>query len=265
MKFYYSLFIFLLIAFAPFETHARIDIVPQKIVVDPRERSSEFTILNLFDQKGDFRIELINYRQNEKGVYEELKGPLDPIFDPKTAVRFSPRQFSIEAGGRQKVRLSIRKPADLPEGEYRFHIKALRFANTEEPASDRTKVAVHTNMGVVIPVMVRHGNVSSTIKITDHVLMPPEQSSSKMPEMHVTVARQGTASAVGRLEILWTPDGGDEKIVGLISNANIFTEINQRFFKVPLNEMPQGAGKIKIRYSDEVDKGKVLDEILLQR
>ena len=120
-------------------------------------------------------------------------------------------------------------------------------------------------MGVVIPVMIRHGNVLSKIKITDHVLMPPEQSSSKMPEMHVTVAREGNASAVGRLEILWIPDGGEEKIVGLISNANIFTEINQRFFKVPLNEMPQGPGKVKIRYSDEVDKGKVLDEILLQR
>ena len=72
---------------------ARIDITPQKIVIDSRQRGGEFTILNLFDVENTFRIDLLNLHQDENGVYTTLEGPLNPAFDPSKIVRFSPRQF----------------------------------------------------------------------------------------------------------------------------------------------------------------------------
>ena len=250
----------------PTIAEARIDIVPQKVIIDSRERSGEFTVLNLFNQKGNFRIELLNYSQNENGVYKKLKVPLDPAFDPKTNIRFSPRQFNLDAGSKQKVRLSVKRPAALPDGEYRFHVKATRFADSDhQENSDEPSIKVNMNMGIVIPVVIRHGKVISDAKMKDVILVGPEQTQKQRPELHLNLLREGNASAIGRLEVFWQKDGKKETQIGLISNANVFTEISQRKFKIPLKEMPVGKGKVIVRYSDEIKKGTVIDEVVLQR
>jgi len=265
-KFYILTLLLLTITFIT-TAEARLDVVPQKVIIQPRERGGEFTILNLFNQSGSFRIELLNYLQDENGVYSTLLSPLNPDFDPSKVVRFTPRQFSLEAGGRQKVRMSLRKPADLPEGEYRFHIKATRFADNrgiEEAPPSNAGVSVQLNVGVAIPVIVRHGNVASDAQIENAELVSPEKTTQNRPELHLDILREGNASAIGKINVFWQPENAKQRQIGLVSNANIFTEINRRSFKVPLSEMPIGKGQILIRYSDEIEKGKVIDEKSLQ-
>lgn len=244
---------------------ARIDIMPQKIVIESRQRGGEFTILNLFNTKNTFRISLVNYRQDEHGVYTTLDTPLNPVFDPKKIVRFSPRQFSIAKGGRQKVRISVRKPADLPEGEYRFHIQALSFIEDDEPRLSGNNVSLTMNMGVTIPVVVRHGNVSATAKLGTPIIMNASQTNSRKPELHMPITRGGNASAIGKLEVLWQPSGGAVRRIGRISNLNIFSEVTTRYIKLPLYEKPSGSGQLIIRYTEAGKKGKVFDEITVQR
>lgn len=250
-----------------FPAHATIDITPQKIVIDARERGGEFTVLNLFDKNGTFRIELLNYEQEENGSYKKLKSPLNPNFNPEEIVRFSPRQFTLKPGQRQKVRLSLRKPADLPEGEYRFHAKALRFATEEEKreGAKNNSVSLLMNTAIVIPVVVKHGNTQVQTKLDNATLIDPSQSPKERPELHIDVLRDGTASAIGKLDVYWQPTAGKTKKVGTIVNANVFTEINKRTFKIPLSETLIGQGTVTVRYTDEVNKGKILDEITIKR
>ncbi len=264
-KIFFSLIILALCFIVPSISQARIDITPQKIVIEPRGRSGEFTILNLHDIKGTFRIELIHFEQDENGVYKELAEPLSPDFDPQKIVRFSPRQFSLEPGGRQKVRMSLRKPADLPEGEYRFHAKAIRLVQDDERKNTDGTVSVVANIGVAIPVVIRHGQVISKAKISSPQFVPASQKENKQPELQLDILREGNASAIGRLEVFWQAQGEKNKKIGLVSNANVFTEINTRHFKIPLGEMPTGNGNILIRYSDEVNKGKIIDEVTIKR
>ena len=246
--------------------NARIDIVPQKIVIGSRERGGEIAILNLFNKRGTFRIEMVSFRQNENGIYEELDSPLDPQFDPSKIVRLSPRQFSLAPGGRQTVRLSIRKPADLPEGEYRFHVKAIRLAQDDERRQARqNNVSVIANIGVTIPVIVRHGNTDVSAKLSNPVLVEATRAESKKPELHFQINREGNASSIGLLEVLWQPQGAEARRIGRITNANVFTDITTRNMKVPLTEMPLGQGQLLIRYADSIQKGKIFDEITLQR
>lgn len=246
---------------------ARIDIVPQKIIIQSRERGGEFTILNLLDAKGTFRIEMINFSQNENGIYTELNTPLDPQFDPGKVVRLSPRQFSLNPEGRQKVRMSLRKPADLPDGEYRFHVKAIRLAQDDERTSPNgeERINVVANIGVTIPVIVRHGKINVSAKLKDAQIIPPAQTEKNRPELHLRAEREGNASSIGVLEVFWQPQGAKSRRIGQITNANIFTEINGRNFRIPLTELPVGNGQITVRYADAVNKGKIFDEITIQR
>lgn len=251
----------------PHMAHANIDIIPQKIIMEGRDRSGEFTILNLSNTKGTFRIELINYSQNEKGIYTELKAPLSTAFDPSKIVRFTPRQFTLEANGRQKVRLSLRKPGDLAEGEYRFHVKALRFATDKDikESSKDNSVKMLMNTAVVIPVVVRHGQTEGSAKLENATLIEPSKTERNRPELRVDVLRDGNQSAVGKLEVFWSPSTSAPRKIGTIKNANVFTEINKRQFTIPLSEYPQGAGSVIVRYRDGIDEGKILDEITLPR
>ena len=253
----------------PAFAHARIDVIPRKIVMDARGHGAEITILNLFNEPGTFRVDLVSMRQNEDGSYTSLEAPLDENFDPEKIVRFSPRQFTLPADGRQKIRLSLRKPADLPDGEYRFHVKALRFANqsNEEPEQGM-RISMSMNVGVSIPVVVRHGELERSVARIECPRIIPVGESGK-PELAATVKRIGDTSTIGSLEVLWEPAGYDEaERIGYIDNMNIFTDITQRYATLPLKYIPQGAGAIRLKYIDNGNdrtKGTVFDEVLIER
>lgn len=259
---YFILIFICSILYAGSPAQARIDIVPQKIVFDSRDRNAELTVLNLLDLRGLFRIELVSFRQDENGIYQELEQPLDLNFNPKEIVRISPRQFSIEPGGHQKVRLSLRKPSDLPGGEYRFHVKAIRLAQEDERrAGDLDGVSVVANIGVTIPAIVRHGEVFSDAKLEDVQVISARDTKSGKPEMKLRIERSGNASTIGALEVFWRAVAGQKEQIGRIKNMNIFTDIDRRNVIIPLTKMPEGAGVIQVRYLDGIKKGHVFDEI----
>jgi len=175
-------------------------------------------------------------------------------------VRISPRQFKIEAGGRQKVRVSLRKPPNLPKGEYRFHIKATRLLQQEELKNeDVNSVNIMANIGVTIPAVIRHGEVSGNATLKNIKIVPPSNTKNNKPELQLNIHRTGDSSTLGAIEVFWEQNGQSEQI-GRIKNMNIFTDINVRHVAVPLSKIPAGKGKIHVRYIDDVKKGHVFDE-----
>lgn len=242
--------------------YARIDILPRKIVMEQRDRSAELTILNLYDEPSLYRLSVLHYRQNSDGTYTILEMPLSDAFDPATGVRISPKQFTVAASGRQKIRVSLRKPKNLPEGEYRFHLLASRYP-LEKAADDRdgskgSSVAVKVNLAVAIPVVIRHGRLDVAAEIGETIVIPAENTDNGRPKMYVTVNRSGSSSSIGDLKILSSNAAGVEKQIGYISNMNIFAELGTRTVKVPLAEDPTGRNVVRIVYSD--DDGNIFDE-----
>jgi len=245
---------------------ARVDILPRRVIFESRDRTGDLTLLNIFDKPSTIRISLLNYRQDENGIYTELDEPLNPKFNPEDVLRLSPRQFTLPPNGRQIVRFGLRKPADLPEGEYRFHIMALRMANYGPPApvgNDGPSVQTTTNIGAAIPIIIRHGNLSATAKLSDPQFIPENQSSETggKPTIKVTVNRDGNASVLGTLRAYWHPTSGTPSELGFAGNVNVFTEITKRHAVIPLSFVPQGPGTIKIIYTDDENDNAVLSEI----
>jgi len=259
-------FAFVILGFFTPIAQARIDIVPQKLVIGNRERNADMTVLNLQDIAGTFRIELVNFTQDENGVYQEIKTPLNANFDPAEFVRFSPRQFTLEAGDRQKIRISLRRPSDLPEGEYRFHIKATRLVENDERRLDNTdSVSVISNIGVTIPVVIRHGDTNATAKISNISLRRAPDTKTERPELDLTIDRMGTESTLGMIEVLLKEENSSkEKRIGYIKNINVFTDIEKRNITIPLSEDLQGKGTLHVRYIDSIHRGKIFDETELQ-
>lgn len=247
----------------------RVDILPRKILMDERSRSAELTILNLGQKTGVIRMSLISYKQDEKGDYKLLDAPLNPAFNPEDVVRFSPKQFSLPPGGRQKVRVSVQRPADLPDGEYRFHVKAMSYDMDDKSLrlqpEKGNSMQLKMNIAVVIPVIVRKGKLVSTAKIENVFLNGSTQNEYGAPMLEMDILRTGTAGVMGVVQAFWEVPGQEPKKIANVANMNVFSESPKRHVRIPLNEMPKGAGNVRVIYRDEMTDKAVLDEVVLQR
>lgn len=250
---------FFMIPFA----QARVDLVPRIIVMEERDRAAEITVLNLSSEVRDVEVDIIDYRQlTPEGNYEPLSSPLNPAFNHQDIVRFSPRTFTLGPNGKQKVRISLRKPADLADGEYRFHARALSYPHDpKSPEGEgRMRIQVGMNVGIAIPVIVRNGELSAESKLSEFELLTPSQANSTKPALKFKAARDGNASTLGQITVGWAKDGNNYEQIGIITNFNVFTEINERIGKVPLDVFPT-SGTLRVSYTDAVT-GKVYDEII---
>lgn len=250
---------------------ARIDILPRKLLIEDRDRSGEITVLNMGDATQIIRVTLISYRQKEDGTYEKLEEtPLDPAFDPAQVVRLSPKQFSLPAQGRQKIRFTVQRPAGIPDGDYRFHVRAVSYdsednANGKPTPIKGNGVSLKTNLGVAIPVIVRKGSLNTAAKIENVNLLSASQTESGKPSLKFDVKRTGTASVMSVARIYWETAAEKQRQIGVVSNLNVFNELQVRSALVPLDMMPQGAGKIRVVLTNEFGNKEVLDEVVLAK
>ncbi|MEK9951769.1 MAG: molecular chaperone, partial [Curvibacter sp.] len=109
--------------------------VPTRIVLAKNPRAAPVELMNTGSEPETYRINLVNRRMGENGEFIaiETPGPGEQFADP--LLRYSPRQVTIPPGGSQTVRILLRKPADLPAGEYRSHLQFDRVADAAGASS----------------------------------------------------------------------------------------------------------------------------------
>lgn len=235
----------------------------KRAVFEGPQRTAVMTIINNAAEEQAYRL---GWRQMRMTETEALVGVDDPAdaADLKPAdelIRYAPRRIVIPAGGTQQVRLLLRKPKDLAEGEYRSHFwiqpeaESVKFtAPTEEQQEEaKTKPMVQIKMltGVTIPVIVRHGNMTVKGTITDARVSP--DADGKNVNVGFTLNREGNRSLYG--DFKFTCNGST--LAKEVKGVAVYTEVSKRFlnFSVPY---PEGGASactaMKIEYiADEDD------------
>ncbi len=251
----------------PMIAHAKIMFMPPRAIFQDRQRAADILVVNTNDKTSTFRLGWIHqYQTEDNGRYVQEEKSRDPNYDVSKMVLFSPKQVTLEPGGRQRIRLSVRRPADLPEGEYHAHLKLQSLNAADIPdvgapptAPNQAKMAVGMNVSFAVPVIVRQGAYKAAVTLSDPVFVPAEQG--RPPKLRVTLNRSGTHGTTGSLKIFWTPPGGQEKQVGLANNVNIFTELTKRISDVNLSEQQIAGGIIRVVYEGiGPDEGIKFDE-----
>ena len=152
---------------------SQIMVTPTRIIFDSKTRTQNVTVINSGDESGTYRILLVNKRMTPDGNIVDLKTvePGEQFADK--LIRYSPRQVTLGPGQSQVIRLSLRKPRDLKDGEYRSHMtfKALpknAGVNIAEANnnSDGIGVKLTAIVSVTIPVIVRHGKTDASVSIS---------------------------------------------------------------------------------------------------
>lgn len=242
-----------------------LSVTPQRVILEGRVRSSEVKLINRGNEETSFRVYFAEKRMKEDGSYEKLKKPGKDDLYASRLVRYSPRSATIGPNSVQTVRLLIRKPQNLPAGEYRSHLviesvpKASSGADIEKEALKEGQIRIQMiqRFAISIPVVVRHGNISATATLAD-LKFTQGVSDEAVPVLGLRINREGKRSITGDLEITYKAVNEKAVEVGRVLRTTVLNPTKSRVYKIKL-QPPQGVefqgGLLRVIYRARPEEG----------
>lgn len=226
---------FVCVLLSPITTKADLTLTPTRVVFEDGDRFAKVTLVNSTNRRNTYNVGWVFYKMVEGRMapYEPVEGSITD-FDLTQYIVYTPRRVTLAPGGKQKIRLALRRPDEVPPGEYRAHMAFQPVPEEELPAESsgetRTQSAsVKVNVGFSIPVIFQAGEEDVAARIDSFALQ--RNQNSGMLEAMIKVDRiGGPYSILGHLYIY----NANGDVIGETSNAHVFPEINTRTFRVPL-------------------------------
>jgi P pilus assembly chaperone PapD len=249
-------------------TAARADltITPLRVVFEGRTRSATVELLNITNTTNSYRLSWKEMKIDPK-TGRFILMPVDEN-DPHSVgkmVIFTPRQVTIAPHGHQTIRLSLRRPADLPPGEYRAHLVMTRLAKLGPERQEDAKelnMSLKVNLGFSIPIIVRSGDDKGLkISLTSPNLHMSKSKRHPGPELGITIHRDaGHFSSYGTLKVYWQNEQGREQQIGEMNNVALYPETESRTMDIALSQNPT-SGMLKVVYEGKYEsEGKTWAE-----
>ena len=241
-------------------------VAPQRIILENRHRTASITMVNPGDQPLQFRIELIHMDMDSQGRLKKVDAPTPAQEELKKMLRYSPRRTVLGPGKSQTIRLMARRPAGIPDGEYRMHLSISPIALPPSPnktgsaadEADETDFDIDLLIGVTLPIFVRYGKLDAVVGVSR-----VEVVNAQAPFVNLDLTRTGNRSVSVNVETyLVSENGRKEEKVGMVSGAAVYYPNKLRMVRIPLS-LPKNfkfsGRKLKVILKDnENKKGPIL-------
>lgn len=236
---------------------------PTRIVFDKNARAAQVQLINNGSKPASYRISVVNRRMLESGQIAPADTAVEGERFADGMLHYSPRQVTLQPGTAQTVRIMLRKPAGLADGEYRSHLLFDKLPDVEGSASIENRgtadgqvgVVIQTLVGAAMPVIVRHGNLSANVSLDGLSL---QKDAAGFPKLALRLQREGDSSVYGDLSVTFTPRGGKPQGLAQVSGIAVFTPNRVRQVTLPL-QVPAGValagGVIEAVYRDRPEAG----------
>jgi fimbrial chaperone protein len=214
-----------------------------------------------------YRVSWKFYKAMDTGGYAEIHpDPKDPFTLDKMVI-FSPRQVQISPNQHQLLRLLLRRPAELPPGEYRAHLTFTRLPHDRREETGKKvkgqQIDIKVNMSFSIPVIVRSGDDETRVKLSSpQFTTKKNDDGGTKPILKISLDRvTGKFSTYGSIKIFWERKGQKEQQIGLLNNVALFPEINHRSLDIPLDGVQVKGGSVRVVYQGAYESdGTIWDE-----
>ena len=238
-------------------------VAPTRIVLDGA-RGTEVILNNIGADPATYRISLELRRMTPAGMLEDVALTAANDVESKSVamISYAPRRITLLPNQPQAIRIGIRAPQGLADGEYRAHMlfRAIPDAKaaTDAPAEPQgLAIALTPIYGVTIPVIVRQGNLSATASLSNAEIVTDDSGTA----LSMSLARVGTRSTYGTIRVF---KSGESKPAFEAKGVAVYPEITER--KVKLEVPPELAaairGPVTIQYVDDGDaSSKVIAEL----
>ena len=236
-------------------------VAPTRVVINGGG-GAEVVLSNIGDKPATYRISLELRRMDETGDFDEVPEANANASERAALdmVRYAPRRVTLLPGQPQAVRISVRPPEGLPDGEYRVHMnfRAVPSADPVEAATADPAQATGVSIklvpvyGITIPVFVRKGRLEGQATLGAAQLVRSETGAF----IDLDMGRSGTRSVYGEI----TGKDARGQVVFSIRGVAIYSEVNRRKARIPLNagQLALLKGPIRIEYRELPENGGAL-------
>ncbi len=244
----------------PSQTSAAGDLLvaPTRIVLDG-PRGAEVVLNNIGAETATYRISLELKRMREDGSLEDIE-PENASPEERATLEmlfYSPRRVTLPPNQPQTIRIGVRAPEGLPDGEYRAHLlfRAVRdpvpaVIDPAAPPATGVSISLTPIYGVTIPIIVRQGSLTATAAIAN----PRLESAGTEHALRFDLSKQGNRSVYG--EVIVERPGVAEPLLQARGIA-IYAERDSRVVTIPISaEMATAMrGPVTVRYVEDRDIG----------
>lgn len=230
-------------------------VAPTRLVLDGR-RGGEVILNNIGDEPAIYRVSVEFRRMTEDGGLEDVPQPTAEHELAREMIVYAPRRVTLAPNEPQTIRVSVRPPRGLPDGEYRAHMlfRAVPPATPVAAPSGEPVKGLSFQLtpvyGVTIPVIVRLGNLVAKADIAN---VRMEQKDGKRT-VDMDISRSGKRSTYGEVRVL---KAGVKDPIATQRAVAIYTEVGRRKVSVPIDERFTGdaRGPVTVQYVETFDDG----------
>jgi len=270
-------------------------VAPTRLVLE-NGRGTEVVLNNIGTDTANYRISLELRRMDAAGNLVDVPEASITEHEKTTLsiISYAPRRVTLPPNQPQSIRVGIRPPADLPDGEYRAHMvfRAIPDAvAATAPITNTLSIKLTPIYGVVIPVIVRRGSLTVKAQISDvHIgvihatpqtfapfpdsnhdpltkiatpkprviAQPRREEEPPVPALSFALSRQGTRSVYGNIRVL---RAGLSKPLFEAKGIAVYAEIDHRTVEFPLKpnmtdeQISALKGPVTVEYREPDDLG----------
>lgn len=206
-------------------------VAPLRVVLDGA-RGTEVILKNLGTDTTTYRISLELRRMTTDGDLVEVTAPTPQEAEALSIIAYAPRRVTLLPNQPQAIRIGVRAPQGLPDGEYRAHMLFRAIPESRPVTAGAApvrgiSVALTPIYGVTIPIIVRRGQLEATAGIANARLA----TMNGRPAVALDLERAGGRSVYGEVRVL---KPGNAKPVALVSGVAVYKEVGRRALLVPV-------------------------------
>lgn len=239
--------------FSACTVNASLLITPTRIDFENRDRAARVSLVNTSLTTKTYKIFWREQKQTEDGRYEPLTEADKDFPSASSMIRYSPRQVTLKPNERQHIRLALRKPKSLEDGEYRSHLVFEAQPDRESEEQEKQNAAgvkIYINLAFAIPVIVRQGDLAVETQLNKVALLTKKIDNTVHTGANIEINNLGSSSMVGSLKVFWqTAGSSSEKQIGILNNVALYPEISKRIIPIGFTDHQAGNGVIRIEYT----------------
>jgi P pilus assembly chaperone PapD len=207
-------------------------VAPTRVVLESG-RGTEVILNNIGTRTATYRISLELRRMTADGDFEEIAPAKANDTEGKalSMISYAPRRVVLMPNQPQSIRIGVRPPTGLADGEYRAHMlfRAIPAARpvTDPVQTNGLSIVLQPIYGITIPIIVRRGVLKATASLADAKLVTDDGE----PALSVMIGRVGTRSTYGRIRVM---KAGVAKPIYETSGIAVYPEVSQRTLTMKL-------------------------------
>jgi fimbrial chaperone protein len=230
-----------------------ISVTPRRLVIPPGAKTGTVSVVNGSEVPRRYMLWLIDQAMDESGA---MRRQDNFSYAASPMIKFVPREFAVQPGERQVVRVLVSRPEGLADGDYHSH---LVFREVLPGGADEAGGGGKAPYGIAMPLVVQQGRVESALDIGGAHL--GEKTPGAPRRLIVELTRRGNAEASGKLGASYAGNGQKPLEIMRPQKVYLYREVEKisREFDVPLLPENAAGGKIIVYLMrDENDESKTV-------